>query len=68
LFKNSNNDNDMEVGHTRSGRALREVPLPNLFKKNYEDEGFYNGKETDLIDEEHLESTRAEEWNTEEPR
>jgi hypothetical protein len=53
MFKNSNNDNDKEAGHTRSGRVFREVHIANLFKKNYGDEGFYSGEETDLTDEEH---------------
>jgi hypothetical protein len=43
MFKNSDNDNDTEAGHTRNGRVFREVPLVNLFKKNYRDEGFYSG-------------------------
>jgi hypothetical protein len=44
MFKNSNNDSDIEAGHTCSGRVFREVPLMNLFKKNYRDEGFYSGE------------------------
>jgi hypothetical protein len=52
MFKNSNNDNDIETGHTRSGRTFKEVHLVNLFKKNYEDAGFYSGEEADLMDEE----------------
>jgi hypothetical protein len=59
MFKNSDNDNDTEVGLTRSGRPFREVPLVNLLKKNYRDEGFYSGEEADLTDEEHSESTRT---------
>jgi hypothetical protein len=43
----------------RSGRVFREVPLVNLFKKNYGEEGFYSGEEVDLIDEEHSEVSRA---------
>jgi hypothetical protein len=50
LFKNSENDSDIEAGHMRSGREFKEVPLANLFKKNYRDEGFYNGEEEDLTD------------------
>jgi hypothetical protein len=52
MFKNSNSDNDTEVGHTRSGRGFKEVHLANLFKKNYGDAGFYSGEEADLTDEE----------------
>jgi hypothetical protein len=58
MFKNSDNDNDTEAGHTCSGRVLREVHLANLFKKNYGDEGFYSGEEADLTNEEHSELTR----------
>jgi hypothetical protein len=38
MFKNLDNDNnnDTEVGHTRSGRAFREVPLVNLSEQNHE--------------------------------
>jgi hypothetical protein len=68
MFKNSDSDSDTEAGHTRSGRSFREVPLVNLFKKNYRDEGFYSGEETELTDEEYSESTRAEEVEIEEPR
>jgi hypothetical protein len=53
---------------TRSGRSFREVPLANLFKKNYGDEGFYSGEEADLTDEEYSESTRTEEVEIEELR
>jgi hypothetical protein len=68
MFKNSDNDNDTEDGHTRSGRSFKEVPLMNLFKQNYRDEGFYSGEEEDLTDEEHSESTWAEEGKAEESR
>jgi hypothetical protein len=68
MFRNSNNDSDIEVGHTRSGRVFREVHLVNLFKQNYEDEGFYSGEEEDLMDKEHSEPARAEEEEVEEPR
>jgi hypothetical protein len=61
MFKNSDNDNDTEAGHTRSGRVFREVHLANLFKKNYEEEGFYSGEEAELTYEEHSEPARAEE-------
>jgi hypothetical protein len=37
MFKNSNNDNNIETGHMCSGRAFKEVHLVNLFKKNYGD-------------------------------
>jgi hypothetical protein len=68
MFKNSERDNDIEVGHTCIGRVFREVPLVNLFKKNYGDEGFYSGEEADLKDEEHSESAREEEGKVKEPR
>jgi hypothetical protein len=70
MFKNSDNDsdNDIEAGHTRSGRVFREVPLANLFKKNYGDECFYSGEEANLTDEEHSEFARPEEGKSEEPR
>jgi hypothetical protein len=57
MFKNSDSDNDTEVGHTRSGRTFREVPLVNLFEQSHEplaqDEGFYSGEEEELLNEEH---------------
>jgi hypothetical protein len=72
MFKNSDSDNDTEVGHTRSGRTFREVPLVNLFEQNHEppaqEEGFYSGEEEELLNEEHSESAREEEGKTEEPR
>jgi hypothetical protein len=68
MFKNSDSDSDAETRHTRSGRSFREVPLANLFKQSYRDEGFYNGEEADLIDEEYSESARAEEVETKELR
>ena len=61
MFKSSDNNSDTKVGHTCNGRVFREVPLVNLFKQNYGDEGFYSGEEADLTDEEHSEPTRAEE-------
>jgi hypothetical protein len=71
-FKKSNRDNDTKVGHTRSGRTFKEVPLVNLFEQTHkplaQDEGFYSGEEEEILNEEHLDSTRAEEGNTEEPR
>ena len=53
MFKNSDSDNDTEVGHTHCGREFKEVHLANLFKQNYGDEGFYSGEEADLTDEEY---------------
>jgi hypothetical protein len=67
MSKNSNNDSDIEVGHTHSGRAFREVPLAKLFKKNYGDEGFYHGEEVDLTDKEHSGPARTKEEKVEEP-
>jgi hypothetical protein len=32
MFRNSDSDNDTEVGHTRNGRAFIEVHPANLFK------------------------------------
>jgi hypothetical protein len=57
MFKNSDSDNDIEVGHTRSGRSFREVPLVNLFEQNSTgtDEGLYSGEEEELMNEEHSE-------------
>jgi hypothetical protein len=64
MFKNSDNDNDTEVGHTRSERSFREVPLVNLFDQGHEplaqDEGFCSGDEEELLNEEHSESAREE--------
>jgi hypothetical protein len=51
--QDSDNDSDTEAGHTHSGRSFKDVPLVNLFKKNYKDEGFYSGEEADLTDEEY---------------
>jgi hypothetical protein len=66
MFKNLDNDSGTEAGHTSSGRSFREVPLVNLFKNNYGDEGFYSGEEEDLTYEEYSESARLEEVKTEE--
>ena len=66
MFENSDSDNDTEAGHTCSGRVFWGVHLENLFKKNYGEEGFDNGEEADLTEEEHLEPTRAEEEATKE--
>jgi hypothetical protein len=67
MFNNSDRDNNKEAGHTRSGRAFKEVPLANLFKHNYRDEGFYSGEEEYMTDEENLEYARAEEGKDEGP-
>jgi hypothetical protein len=61
MFKSFENDSDTEAGHTRSGTPFREVPIVNLFKKNYEDEEFYSGEEANLTNEEYSESARTEE-------
>jgi hypothetical protein len=61
MFKNLDRENDIEAGHTRSGRVFREVHLANLFEQNCRDEGFYNEEEADLTDEENSEPARAEE-------
>jgi hypothetical protein len=53
MFKRLENDSDTKVGYTCSGRPFREDPLANLFKKNYEDKGFYSGEEAYLTDEEY---------------
>jgi hypothetical protein len=70
MFKNSDNDNDIEVGS--SGRTFREVPLVNLFEQTHkplsQDEGFYSGEEEELLNEAHSESARAEKGKTKEPR
>jgi hypothetical protein len=58
MLKNLDSDSDTEAGHTRSGRPFREVPLANLFKKTYGDEGFYSGEEADLTDKEYSESCK----------
>ena len=68
MFKISDNESDTKARHTRSGKVFRGVQLENLFKQNYREEGFYNGEEVDLTDEEHLEPTRTEEGETEELR
>jgi hypothetical protein len=67
MFNNSDNDSDIEAGHTCSGRVFREFPLANLSKKNYEDKGFYSGEEEDLTDEEHSDFARPDEGKDEEP-
>jgi hypothetical protein len=66
MFKNSDSESDMKAGHMRNGWSFREVPLVNLFKKNYRDEGFYGGEEAYLTDEEYSEFARAEEVETKE--
>jgi hypothetical protein len=66
MFKNSDSDNDIEVGHMPSGRTFRKVPLVNLFEQSHKplahDEGFYSGEEEELLKD------SAEERKTEEPR
>jgi hypothetical protein len=61
MFKNLDNGSDTEAGLMRSGRPFREVPLVNLFKQNYGDEGFYSGEEAYLTDEEYSKFARTEE-------
>jgi hypothetical protein len=71
MFKNSNRNNDAEVGHMRSGRIFREFPLVNLFEQNHEplqEEGFYSGEQEELLIEEHLGSAGPEEEKTTKPR
>jgi hypothetical protein len=67
MFKNLDSDSDTESGHTRSGRVFREVPLVNLLKKKYGDEGFYSGEKEDMIDKEHSEEGKVAEPHQEEP-
>ncbi len=49
MFRGPHNESDIEAGHTRSGRSLRDNPIKNLFKRSYgpltQDEGFYSGEE-----------------------
>jgi hypothetical protein len=56
MFKNSENDSDIEDGHMQSGRIFREVPLDDFFEQNYEplllEEWFYNGEEEEPLSEE----------------
>jgi hypothetical protein len=66
MFKISDSDSDTKAGHTCSGKVFQGVHLENLFMKNYREEGFYNGEEVDLTDEEHLEPTRTEEGEAKE--
>jgi hypothetical protein len=68
MFNNSDSDREIEAKHTCSGRVFIEVPLMNLFKKNYGDEGFYSGEEVDLTDEEHLEEGKVAKPHQEEPK
>jgi hypothetical protein len=71
MFKNSDNDNDTKIGHTRSGRIFREVRLVNLFERDQEpllqEEGFYSGEEEELLIEEQSGSVGPREEKTEEP-
>jgi hypothetical protein len=66
MFKNLDNDSDTEARHTRSWSSFREVPLANLFMKNYGDKGFYSEGEEDLTNKDYLESTRPDKVKTEE--
>jgi hypothetical protein len=66
VFKISDSDSDTEAGHTLSGKVFRGVHLENMFKQNYEEEGFYSGEEVDITNEEHSEPTRTEEEEAEE--
>jgi hypothetical protein len=59
MFKNLDSDSDIEAGHTRSGKVFREVHLANLFKQNYEYEGFYSGEEAYLTNEQDSKYSRA---------
>jgi hypothetical protein len=72
MFNNSDNDSDVEAGHTRSGRSFKKVPLSNLFKKIYgplaQDKDFYNGEEAGRSDEKYSKFARVEEVETEELR
>jgi hypothetical protein len=68
MFKNLNSDIDTKAGHMRSGGVFIEAHLANLFKKKYEDEGFYSGEEEELTDEEHSEPAREKEGKDEELR
>jgi hypothetical protein len=72
MFKNSDSDSDTEVGHRRSGRSFKKVPLENLFKKSYgplaPDEDFYSGEEAERSDEEYSEFARVEKVETGELR
>jgi hypothetical protein len=68
MFKNSYSSIDIEARHTHNRRVFRGVHLENLFKQNYEEEGFYSGEEVDLMDEEHSEPTETEEGRDEEIR
>ena len=66
MFINSDSDNNIEDGHTCSGRVFQGVHLENLFKKNYGEEGFYSGEEADLTDKENSQPARTEEGKDEE--
>ena len=65
MFKNSNSDNNAEVGHTRNGRTFKEVPIVNLFEQSHEpltqDEGFYSGEAQELLTKEYSRSIGTEE-------
>jgi hypothetical protein len=56
MFKNLDNDIDIEVGHMCSGRTFIEVSLENLYKQDHEpllpEEGFCSGEEEEILSEE----------------
>jgi hypothetical protein len=70
MFKNSDSENDTEVGHMRDGRTFREVPLANFLEQYHEpilqEEGFYSGEEEGILNEEHSRSVGPREEKTEE--
>jgi hypothetical protein len=68
MFKNLDNDNDTEAGHTHSGRVFRWVHLENLFKQKYGEADFYSGEEAYMTDKERSELAEAEEEAVEELR
>jgi hypothetical protein len=71
MFKNLDSDNNIEVGHTCSGRTFKKFPLENLFEQDHEpllrEEGFYSGEEEELLSEEHSGFVGPREEKTEEP-
>jgi hypothetical protein len=66
MFKILDSNSDTEAGHAHSGKVFRGFHLEKLFKKNYGEEGFYNGEEVDLTNKEHPDPTRTEEGEAEE--
>jgi hypothetical protein len=71
MFKNLDSDSNTKVGHMRSGRIFKEVPLSNLLERDQEpllqEEGFYSGEEEDLLSEEQSGSIGPREEKTKEP-